>query len=1214
MKIIKYRIRHGSGIRKVLNWFVLIAFIVVQVCPFSPSKAHAQSVFNLPIPGKMLTPTSGYSPAVLRGIKIFPDAPLKLEFILDPGGSGLHGEDLEEESGKLIKYFLASLTIPQEDLWVNLSPYEEDRIIPNKFGVTEMGRDLLGQDYLLKQLTASLMYPEDEIGSEFWERVYQKAFEQYGITDIPLNTFNKVWIVPESATVYEHENLAFVVESYLKVMMEEDYLALEMNGMNTTFGLDQVNEDEKENLSAIPTKIIRELIIPEIEKEVNEGRHFASLRQIYNSMILATWYKQNLKASILNNVYTDKNKIEGVLSNDRYIKEKIYQQYLEAFNVGVFDYIKEDYDPVVQQIIPRRYFSGGVTFGKIKDLNITTGNSVLSKIKRLSGLLLISVAFNIIVNFQGNLEAGQLNNEDVDISESISGKTESIKKSIIFYVRDLDPVDSLQEQQRFEYPLDENTDYLRNIIKDLLKSFPELSLNDEDIARASKELKIERSYLGQLKDLQIISKKELMDKLIEIAAFPESLMANPISTDKYINDLTDFQLVSDSHSHLEAVTFQVNKKYLIDSMVQIINQLPDDVTITVRVKNKFLALKFLHQVKKYKIPNYRDRLNFIISDSRLDYARDPMLTMVDPKTGRFTLIPNADGRMNSSYNKVIVNLGLEYLKYDIVENNFFAHQINDLNFNLAGGDVTADPTYAYIGEDSIHYCRYDILGNLVRTQEAAIEAIESVTKKKVIVLKQEYPSDMHNDRYHIPLGRTKYGEHTSLLIDPMAFYKLIDTMTDEEKQKVVRDIKKYLSDNNLDNFMTLDGNLGEKIEKFFSKKGDYTDISYRKRHSLSIIIRYLEDLEEQLTEAGITVIRVPGVAVSFSYLDQNVPFVMTPTNVIMSYPEEADQGRIKPIAIVPNYKIPVIDRAFNKIYEDLGFEVRPVNGILSGSLYAGPRCLAATFGFPVNENVEVVNKGVIEKRRLAKKMVEKIESYLYENPFYKQVSIEFDNYKRSELAIEIINNILSDTDNSVDTIVEDMTSTEDGNKFLVSLARLSTIDQGKNSNEIINILRSYYPKGLLFKAFNSRDTDFLELVVTASILGVDTSRKLIEQFFMTKGSIAASFSNLNLYFKGNCDPADKTILEFYQKTQTDTGVFSDAVDEGSIQTDPAMPVRKGGIDLDPDSLNLKRTGSGANFNIPADFEYFQNIQVDGLTPVIHQIIPITNLPFMLGEP
>ena len=99
---------------------------------------------------------------------------------------------LKEESTKLIKYFLASLTIPEKDLWVNLSPYEKDRIIPQSFGLTEMGRDLLAEDYMLKQITASLIYPEDEIGKKFWKRIYEEAQKKFGTTNIPVNTFNKV--------------------------------------------------------------------------------------------------------------------------------------------------------------------------------------------------------------------------------------------------------------------------------------------------------------------------------------------------------------------------------------------------------------------------------------------------------------------------------------------------------------------------------------------------------------------------------------------------------------------------------------------------------------------------------------------------------------------------------------------------------------------------------------------------------------------------------------------------------------------------------------------------------------------------------------------------------------------------------------------------------------------------------------------------------------
>ena len=76
-------------------------------------------------------------------------------------------------------------------------------------------------------------------------------------------------------------------------------------------------------------------------------------------MLLATWYKEALKESLLGKAYADQNKIKGVDIEDKESKEKIYQQYLEAFKEGVFDYIREDYDPNMDEVIPRQYFSGG---------------------------------------------------------------------------------------------------------------------------------------------------------------------------------------------------------------------------------------------------------------------------------------------------------------------------------------------------------------------------------------------------------------------------------------------------------------------------------------------------------------------------------------------------------------------------------------------------------------------------------------------------------------------------------------------------------------------------------------------------------------------------------------------------------------------------------------------------------------------------------------
>ena len=55
----------------------------------------------------------------------------------------------------------------------------------------------------------------------------------------------------------------------------------------------------------------------------------------------------------------------------------------------------------------------------------------------------------------------------------------------------------------------------------------------------------------------------------------------------------------------------------------------------------------------------------------------------------------------------------------------------------------------------------------------------------------------------------------------------------------------------------------------------------------------------------------------------------------------------------------------------------------------------------------------------------------------------------------------------------------------------------------------------------------------------------------------------------------------------------------------------GGIDLNPDMLELQTQGAGVDFNIPFDPQAIQSIQIDGFSPVIFQIVP-TNLLLLLG--
>ncbi len=362
--------------RKILNIFVIFCFVLTTV----PARSFAAPL-SLPEPGTMVNLSPAFEPVLIKGIKVHPENPFAFDFIVDTGSDpalrhqdlSSHNSGIRDEAGKLIKYFLASFTIPEKDLWVNLSPYEKDRMIAGNLGSTQMGQDMLAQDYILKQLTASLIYPERDLGKAFWDKVYQKAQQLYGTTEIPVNTFNKVWIVADKADVFERGNIAYIVGAHLKVMLEQDYLAMEHAGRVLSSVTPSVlvparagggppqPPAPRQDVNALGSQIVRDIILPSIEQEVNQGKNFAPLRQMFYSMILASWYKMALKDTILTQIYGNQSKVKvGINANDPTDKDKIFEQYLKAYKKGVFNYIKEDMDATKGQTVPRKYFSGGL--------------------------------------------------------------------------------------------------------------------------------------------------------------------------------------------------------------------------------------------------------------------------------------------------------------------------------------------------------------------------------------------------------------------------------------------------------------------------------------------------------------------------------------------------------------------------------------------------------------------------------------------------------------------------------------------------------------------------------------------------------------------------------------------------------------------------------------------------------------------------------------
>jgi uncharacterized protein YqgQ len=287
----------------------LVLFFVAQSVFCAPVVVSPVDRLNLNLTGdNRLYP-------LFKGIKLDLADPFKMEFVLDTPGNITPAK---EEVAALIEYFLAALTMPQDDLWVNLSPDEPDRIISADLAMTHMGEIFLEQDYLLKQLSAGLTHPETSNGTAYWQGLSSNA-----------RAVNRVWIVSDGALVKEDGVSAYIDKMSLKAFVESKEPSFVKN------------------------------ILPLIQSDIEHARAFAPLRQVYSAFILAHWFKVKVRESIFK-YHIDNKKLGGIDTADKQLKEKLYNQYLEAFTRGAYDYIQKTRNNNRRTIETRHYFSGGI--------------------------------------------------------------------------------------------------------------------------------------------------------------------------------------------------------------------------------------------------------------------------------------------------------------------------------------------------------------------------------------------------------------------------------------------------------------------------------------------------------------------------------------------------------------------------------------------------------------------------------------------------------------------------------------------------------------------------------------------------------------------------------------------------------------------------------------------------------------------------------------
>jgi len=274
--------------------------------------------------------------------------------ITNDGKGTVPEEKLRQETKTLLNYFFIGISLPNESFWVNLRPDAEDNIIDPELAKTDVGKILLEADLQLKKDTAQFTSPQTPEGREYWDKLYKKAEEIYGNENITIPTLTRPWIVPDEIIIRESKDNAYIYKATLKVMLEQDYLK-----DSTAYNF---KDERSKALNDYSTQLIKELIIPKLTKEVNSAKRYASLRQVYYSLILAQWFKQKFYGkSGLYSYLIDRHNLDGLTSKASWSKTTYFNAYKTSFQQGEYNIKEPVYTPTGQTI--RSYMSGGIQLG-----------------------------------------------------------------------------------------------------------------------------------------------------------------------------------------------------------------------------------------------------------------------------------------------------------------------------------------------------------------------------------------------------------------------------------------------------------------------------------------------------------------------------------------------------------------------------------------------------------------------------------------------------------------------------------------------------------------------------------------------------------------------------------------------------------------------------------------------------------------------------------
>lgn len=208
--------------------------------------------------------------------------------------------------------FLTGLDVPNYKFWVNLNPWEVDRIIDEELGQSEVGKIMLEADLQMKKDFSNYGNPcVNKTGKILWslldkkrEALVQQCMKKfpgqiYNTDNINFQSVTMHWIIPDKVYVYSNGTQISIINANLTINSESDIDRSSFQVRNQDVNSLSRGCTEELNRSAQEygeycENLEENMIQPYVVADINSKEKYKDLRDVYTALALAQWYKSNI--------------------------------------------------------------------------------------------------------------------------------------------------------------------------------------------------------------------------------------------------------------------------------------------------------------------------------------------------------------------------------------------------------------------------------------------------------------------------------------------------------------------------------------------------------------------------------------------------------------------------------------------------------------------------------------------------------------------------------------------------------------------------------------------------------------------------------------------------------------------------------------------------------------------------------------------------------